>query len=68
MNAVITIGSIGHFLMPLNIAIEVATALKEATVIDRKYSDTYSRYEVKNTACLIEIELATETEVSQWLS
>ena len=66
MNAVLNINSMTTLLMPLDEAVKVAEILKNSTHLDRKYTD--DRYELKGKPVFIEIELATETEVSQWLS
>ena len=66
MSAVLSINNMTTLLMPLDEAVKVAEILKNSTHLDRKYTD--ARYEVNGKPVIIEIELATETEVSQWLS
>lgn len=66
MNAIININNMTTLLMPLDEAVKVAEILKNSTHLDRGYSD--ARYKLKEKSVVIEIELYTETEVSQWLS
>lgn len=66
MNAILTINSMAYVLLSLSDAVAVAEVLKNATHLERRYSN--NKYELNEKPVVIEIELATETEVSQWLS